>query len=301
MAETLWQRLWRGACRLRHEPDWEAAAGPGWLARVMSLPVADDFAAKQGRSTGRVPLSGAGRRLVVYLKRHYRLPWWHGLGAVLWPGRGWSPAVQEWEHLTWARAHGLPVPRPVAAGEFIGPGCRLQSFLAVEELTGMLPLHRAIPAAAAALEPPAFRRWKAGLAVEMAGIVRALHRRRRCHQDLYLCHFFVSEADTRRLPDWPGRVWLIDLHRLAHHRRTWPWWQAKDLGQLLFSTDLPQLDARDRLGFWRAYRGASQPGRWSRWLARWARLRAWNYRRHEERRKARQPANADPGTPGAAA
>src|SRR5262249_50700342 len=151
-----------------------------------------------------------GRRLVVYLKRHYRLPWWDGLVAALWPDAGRSPAVQEWRHLQWARAEGLPVPRAAAPGEFLRPRLRLRSFIAVEELTDMLPLHEAIPAAAERLAPPDFLAWKRGLVAEMVRITRALHDRRRFHKDLYLCHFYVAEADTARVPvDWVGRVHLI--------------------------------------------------------------------------------------------
>ena len=49
------------------------------------------------------------------------------------------------------------MPLAAAAGEFIGPWGRLQSFIAIEELTDMLPLHEAVPAAAAALDPVTFR------------------------------------------------------------------------------------------------------------------------------------------------
>ena len=79
--------------------------------------------------------------------------------ATLWPDTGWSPALQEWQHLEWARQQGMPVPEAVAAGEYIGPWGRLQSFLAVEELIGMLPLHEAVPLAAERLDPASFRRW----------------------------------------------------------------------------------------------------------------------------------------------
>jgi heptose I phosphotransferase len=257
----------------------------------MSLAVTDDYAAKQGRSTGRLVLQGQDERLAVYLKRHYRLPWWQGLLAVLWPGRGRSPAFQEWNNLEWARSQGLPVPRPLAAGERIGPGWRLQSFLAVKELAGMVPLHRAIPTAATRLDASSFRRWKRGLAEEMAAVARAFHCRRRFHKDFYLCHFFIPEADTIRLPAWAGRVWLIDLHRLQHHPVTALWWQAKDLGQLLFSSEVDGITPRDRLHFWRAYLGRKRPGLLSRVLARVIRLRAWTYRRHEPRQEKQRPAH----------
>jgi hypothetical protein len=128
----------------------------------------------------------------------------------------------------------------VAAGEYIGPWCRLQSFLAVEELAAMLPLSQAIPLAADRLDAVTFRRWKRGLATEVARLARLLHDRRCFHKDLYLCHFYIAEEDTRSLPDpaqaWRGRVYLIDLHRLSHHGWTWWLWQTKDLAQLLYSS-----------------------------------------------------------------
>jgi len=289
VAGTLWRRLFRGVRRLRQQPYWEHFAGPGWADRILSVPVSDRFHAKQGRSVGRLILEAGGRRLVVYLKRHYRLPGRDGLLAALWPGRGRSPALHEWEHLEWARAEGLPVPTAAAAGEFIGPWGRLQSFLAVEELTGMLPLHEAVPLAAGRLPADAFRRWKHGLAAEMARIARALHDRRRFHKDLYLCHFYIAEADTGRLPDWRGRVWLIDLHRLGHHPWAAAWWLAKDLAQLLYSSDVPGVTARDRLAFWRAYWQGRRPPWWVRWAVR---ARAWGYGRHGAARKKGPPRRA---------
>ena len=181
--------------------------------------------------------------------------------------------MQEWEHLQWAQAQGLPVPEAVAGGEIIGPWGRLQSFLAVRELTGMLALHEAIPAAAARLDPAAFARWKRGLAAEMARLAAALHRRRWFHKDLYLCHFYVAEDDTARLPSWRGRVQLIDLHRLARHAWTWPIWLTKDLAQLWYSSEIPGVTARDRIAFWRAYLQEAGLRRAPRWLVAGVRLR----------------------------
>jgi heptose I phosphotransferase len=286
MSETLWRRLVRGVRRLRQRADWAELLGPDWADRIMDVTVTDRFHAKQGRSTGRWILHAGERRLAVYLKRHYRLPWWRGLLATVWPGAGWSPALEESQHLDWARGQGLPVPAVVAAGEYIGPWGRLRSFLAVEELTDMLPLHEAVPAAAARLAPDAFRAWKRGLIAEVARLTRALHDRRRFHKDLYLCHFYVPGPDTAGpVADWRGRVYLIDLHRLAHHPWTWRRWQAKDLGQLLFSSDVAGVTALDRLLFWRLYLGEAwrtRRGRWLRWLVR---AKGERYRRHNAKRK----------------
>ncbi len=293
--DSLWRRLVHGARRLCQRPDWQHFAGSDWADRIMDVDVTDRFHAKQGRSTGRWILhsadeNGPARRLSVYLKRHYELPWWQGLLAALWPGRGWSPALQEWQHLEWARQQGVPVPEVVAAAEYIGPWGRLRSFLAVEELTGMLPLHEAIPLAAVRQDAASFRRWKRALVAEMARLARMLHDRRCFHKDLYLCHFYIERDDTQAIPadGWRGRVFLIDLHRLTHHPLTWQIWQTKDLAQLLYSSEIVGVDARDRLCFWREYRGTGPRRRGGRWLRRFVLLKWRRYRQHNARNQQRR-------------
>ncbi len=142
------------------------------------------------------------------------------------------------------------MPRVVAAGEFLAPFGRLQSFLAIEELTGMMALHQAIPEAARRLEPSAFRHWKAGLCGKWPGwrvssMTGGISTR--------ACIFAISmsRAEIGAVNDWRGRVHMIDFHRLSRHPLTWPWWRLKDLGQLLYSSAVPGVDARDRLRFWR--------------------------------------------------
>ena len=207
--------------------------------------------------------------------------------ATLWPGQGWSPALQEARHLQWAQGQGLPVPGVVAAGEAIGPWGRLQSFLAVEELTDMLPLHQAIPAAAGQMTPRAFARWKRGLVSEMARLTRKLHVRRCFHKDLYLCHFYIPRADTLAEPaQWRGRMHMIDLHRLGHHPLTWRLWQVKDLAELLYSSAVSGVSAGDRMRFWRDYLGADrQLG--ACWLRRVVLLKWRRYRRHNDKKRAK--------------
>jgi len=280
---SLWRRLTRGARRLRQAPDWTDFVGADWAERIMAEEVTDRLFRKQGRSIARWTLRAAdGRQLTVYLKRHYRLAWWRGVMATLLAQRAWSPGLQEWEHLQWAAGQGLPAPRAVAAGEFIGPWGGLQSFLAIEELSGMLALHEAIPLAQKHLDSLAFSRWKQALAVEMARMTRALHGQRFFHKDLYVCHFFIHERDTHHLPDsWEGRVAIIDFHRLARHRWTAPWWKVKDLAELLYSSEIPGATARDRLAYWHAY-GAGR-GSFGRLLAWCVRLKWRLYRRHNRK------------------
>ncbi len=240
---------------VRHVPDWPAFAGPDWLDRVMTTDVPDREHRKQGRAIGRWTLTAPdGRTLVVYLKRHFELPRRNGWLSKVFPSRAWSPGLQEWDNLQRAAAAGLPVPRAVAAGEWRGPGGRLQSFLAVEELTDQWPLHEAIPLVAERLSPVEFDRWKRGLTAEVARLSHQLHGQRLAHRDLYLCHFYTADVDTRRVPaNWYGRVTVIDFHRLGRLR--FGWGRVKELGQLLYSTaGVAGLTPADRRRFWAVYR-----------------------------------------------
>lgn len=265
--------------------DWAEFAGADWPDRVMNEEVRDRHHAKQGRSIARWTLEHAGRRLVVYLKRHYVLPRWRAWLARLLPRRAWSPGLQEWQRLVWARDQGLPVPRPVAAMQSLSAG-RLQSCLAVEELTDMLPLHEAVPLAAERAGRD-FAAWKAGLIDEMARLVVRIHGQAVFHKDLYLCHFYIPESLTSQAPpNWQGRVHVIDLHRLSRHRVLSHWYRVKDLGQLLYSSEVAGVTARDRLRFWRAYRAGMGLGG-AGLLARAARWKWGRYRRHNLKRRGR--------------
>ena len=210
---SLWRRVRRGTRLLRRLPVWDRFAGEDWPDRVMSEAVTDRLHEKQGRSIGRRVFDHDGETLSVYLKRHYRLPRLHGILATLFPDSAWSPGLQEWQHLAWAKEQGFPVPRAVAAGQFVGPWGRLKGFLVVEELHDMLPLHEAVPLAFQRLDAVTFANWKRGLIGELARLARELHRRRAFHKDLYFCHFYIAEADTRRVPEsWTNRAVMIDLH-----------------------------------------------------------------------------------------
>lgn len=275
-----WSRLTRGFRKLLWRDDWEGCLGSDWPRHVFGAPITDNYSAKQGRSVGRLILYDGPRRLAVYLKRHYHLSRWAGLLATVFPRAAWSPGWQEARHLRWAKELGIPVPEVVAAGEFVHSGGKLQSFLAVEELADMLPLHQAVPLAKARLDGHGFAQWKRGLAQEMARLSRLLHDRRFFHKDLYLCHFYVPAEDCERIPVWPGRVHMIDFHRLARHPWTWRWWRLKDLGQLLYSSWVDGVTARDRLRFWKAYLGEGKRNPLLAWLVR---LRGGLYRRKSGR------------------
>ena len=149
----------------------------------------------------------------------------------------------------------------------------------------MFALHQAIPMANRQLDACTFRRWKTGLAHELARLTRFLHERHYFHKDLYLCHFYIPGDHTQVLPEWRGRVHMIDFHRLGHHPLTWAWWRIKDLGQLLYSSFTPGVDVRDRLRFWRYYLEPRTPYE-ARWLTRLVCFRGEAYFRHNAKKKA---------------
>lgn len=287
---SLWARLRRGVRLFRKQADWDRFAGEGWPERIMGEPLTDRAHAKQGRSIGRKVFTDGRDKLSVYLKRHYTLSRFAGLLATLFPGRVLGPGLQEWVRIVWAQSQGFAVPRAVAAGQFVGPWGRLQSFLAVEELHDMLPLHEAIPRAFRALDARTFARWKRGLVAELARVARELHRRGVYHKDLYFCHFYIPESLTRTVPPtWTNGVWMIDLHRLTRPALTGLWLQVKDLAQLAFSSEVEGVTPRDRVRFWKLYRRGwpgRAPGGWLAPLIGWK----WRlYRRHNERKPSAVP------------
>ena len=154
-------------------------------------------------------------------------------------------------------------------------------------MTVVKPLN--LPRASRLLPPAEFRRWKRGLIEELARLARLLHDRRCFHKDLYLCHFYIHQDDTRAQPagGWRGRVYLIDLHRLKYHPWTWRLWQMKDLAQLLYSSAVAGVGARDQLAFWHAYRSSGPRRRADRWLRRCVLIKWRRYCSHNARRKAR--------------
>jgi len=286
---TFWQRLVRGVWRSARDAGWPDLAPDD----VLGADARDRFHAKQGRSIVRWTLQGPSKRWVVYLKRHYHASRRHGWLASLWPGGGRSAAWREADHLLWAAANGIPVPRVAAVGERIGPWGRLQSYLAIEELAGMVPLHEAVPAASGTLPPTSFALWKRGLTAELARLTARLHGLRHFHKDLYFCHFYIPGRFTRTVPAaWAGEVHLIDLHRLGRHPLSCRWWQMKDLAQLVYSSEVVGVTARDRLRFWRAYAGPARR-RWpARLLLAAVSIRWWNYRRHRARRQHKRKSAA---------
>jgi hypothetical protein len=77
---------------------------------------------------------------------------------------------------------------------------------------------------------------------------------------------------------------MIDFHRLAYQPIMRILWMSKDLGQLMFSSEVEGINDRDRLQYWREYLGPNRHTLYGRWLRRMALVRARRYRKHNEMR-----------------
>jgi UDP-glucose:(heptosyl)LPS alpha-1,3-glucosyltransferase len=251
-----WQRWRRGKVVVESTPTWRRYFGEAAVQDVLRWSVQEIASSKQGRSVGKLTVSGPDGQLTLFLKRHYWLPLWQRLTVLC--GFGESSAMQEWRNLQWAKAAGLAVPEALAAGEHFGPGLRLQSFLAVRELRDMLPLHQAIPLAWRMLTPQEFQHWKTCLLQHLGQLVRRLHAAQRFHKDLYLCHFFLPAECLRPDAELRDRIYLIDLHRMRQHNWLVWRWRTKDLAQLAFSMSVPGLEPDDWMIFFRSYLNRDQ-------------------------------------------
>jgi heptose I phosphotransferase len=288
--ERFRDRLFRGEWRESCDADW-AALAPARGDAIMTADLRDRFHAKQNRSIARWVLGNERTQLTVYLKRHYKAPWPLGWLAAIWPWRHWSPAWREAKRHLWAAANGFRVPRVVAVGERVGPHGQLHSYLALKELTEMTALHEAIALAAAALPPATFCRWKRRLTIALAQLVARLHQLHYFHRDLYLCHFFVPDSAIHTpLDTSTGDIAMIDLHRLTYHPFSAAWWRLKDLAQLLYSSNVDGVGARDRLRFARYYAGRYRRS-WTWRALRWLISVRWrNYERHNRNRRIKRAA-----------
>jgi heptose I phosphotransferase len=272
-----YQQFTQGQWQTQTIPAWSSVVGDDFVKTIMDWDITDDFHAKQGRSTGRLVMNDG--ELVVYLKRHWQLPLLNRVLACLYPQGSWTPAVEEWRNLLSAQELGIAVPEPLAVGQRIGPGLQLQSFLVIRELTGMLPLHQAIPLAWSILPSSTFNSWKQQLLCEVTAIARRLHSMNYYHKDLYLCHYYVEKP--QKTDHEPGPLMLIDLHRFARHQLLGWRWQIKDVAQLVFSTyGVSGLDDRDREFILKAYRGTETRTARDRWFESSVRYKAQRYARH---------------------
>ena len=242
-------------------PRWATMFTPDYFDMLFNPDLSqscwDRIHRKQGRLTARVQLelTRGATSLVCYLKHHdrERVPRNSPLESKVFR----SAAATEWRHLESARQLGLTVPESVAAAVRVKADGGVQSLLLIREIDEALAVHEAIPRAFELLDYASFLVWKQNVVRRMAEMTALLHRAGWFHQDLYLCHFFVSHS----LDSPVGHLTLIDFQRMIQPSSITRWrYRIKDLAQWRFSTQgVVGVEERDRWLFWRVYRECCQP------------------------------------------
>jgi heptose I phosphotransferase len=241
---------------IRLEPDFAALLAPE--ERTFEALMAIDgevFRALEGRRTVRFERAGRG----FFIKQHFGVGWREiakNLAGLRPPVLG---ARSEWRAIDHLAKAGLAAARVVGRGERGLDPARRQSFVVLEELTGVMSLEDL--AAGWQAHPPA-PADKRRLIAAVADLTRRMHASGLNHRDYYLCHI-LREADD-------GRLYLLDLHRAQIRRRVPRRWRIKDLSGLYFSAMDAGLTARDRLRFIAGYTGrpwraalAADPALWA--------------------------------------
>lgn len=281
------KRWYVGQCEMRCAYDWPSYVGVTWATDLLDEAVVDQFHTKQGRTIGRRLFFHGDNVLITYIKIHYKFSLFLRLVAFFFPDKYWSHALREWKWLCWGLSHGWPVPRPLAAAQWIGPKLHMSSVLVIEELRDMVPLHIAIPRAISRHSDATLVQWKRFLLSELARLVSLLHMSNIYHKDLYSCHFFIKDNYITEIEqNLYNKLYLIDFHRMSYHRLTRIWWQSKDLAQLFFSLLCDGLTRQDIDYLWNTYVQLMNVGKFNKVVLHYLiRIKTYLYYRHHRRQR----------------
>jgi len=234
-----------------------AAAGWTSIAAVFEHQVGERLD-KQGlaswRQRWRVRLVGSpteDEARTFYLKRFEHPPWTVQLARLR---RGFwrtSTGGIEWLNARRLSDAGIACARAAAFGEqMVGPVER-RSFVLLAEVPGR-SLERWVPAAVPPPREESDRRGRRALLDALARFVGRFHAAGFVHRDLYLCHVFLTAADSTGYPDLradPEPFALIDLQRVFQPRFRKRRWVVKDLAALAYSAPADRISRWERLRF----------------------------------------------------
>ena len=187
------------------------------------------------RTTTQISLpDNNGSARTYFLKRHRPSPWKEYLKPLLratWPILG---ARNEWQAIIRFQECGISTMIPVALGE-----SGRHSFLMTKAIEGCTKLTRWMANHAVQRRNGDARETRRIIA-QVAGIARTMHAAGMHHQDFYLTHFLVPDANPEQ------SVYVIDLGRARKHRHLSHRWIVKDLAQLDYSAHLATRTERGR-------------------------------------------------------
>lgn len=200
------------------------------------------FREQKGRRTQRVIIGDKP----YFIKQHTGIGWKEIFKNLIQLKLPIFSAKNEWQAIQ--RLQHLSILTPTIKAY----GCRglnpagLQSFLLMEELTGMVSLEDLCRHWKT--QPPSFS-LKQALICRVASIAKTMHENGINHRDFYLCHFLLDLNHQE-----PLKVYLIDLHRAGLHKHLSSRWTIKDLAGLYFSSQDIGLTQRDYWRFMKHYR-----------------------------------------------
>ncbi len=259
-----------------HRADRDALAQSGLLSYDAIMSCAWGARLKTIRARTITRLTLLPKTVDVYLKRHRAPSAWASL-----LGRPWvSEGRREWDRIIHFHNVGLPTMTPVAVGERRSLFAD-ESFLMTQALEGYTPLEQWVPETLATLPDGEIHQTKTALVQLLARLTRKMHQIGFYHRDFYLTHILLKvQPDGFDLK-------IIDLQRVLFH----PWfprrWQVKDLAALHYSTP-SCVTLRDRMRFYKIYRGGRRLNRVDRRLLRRIHQRALHMHRHTVKMKRRR-------------
>lgn len=218
------------------------------------------------RITQRFTLQNQGNEQVFFIKRHTKSSWKEYVKPLLrltWPILG---ARNEWNALLHFHAAGLPTMIPVALGE-----SGSNSFLITAALENCVKLSEVN-----CDEVGAKSGFKQQLIRDVALLAKRMHAAGLNHQDFYLGHLMLSQAD-------PRTIYIIDLGRVQKHVSLSRRWIVKDLAQLNYSATAV-LDDAGREYFLQEYLGR-QPMKDDQALIDRIRVKTQSIARHSRRNR----------------
>jgi tRNA A-37 threonylcarbamoyl transferase component Bud32 len=236
-----------------------------------------------------LPVRGVTRR-VIY--KRFRVTAWTDPWTALVRA---TAALRSWVHGQGLRERSLPTPRPLAMFHRLRYGMIYEGYLLTERVPDAVGLDRYLTGLAeqrAERDRPILRR---GIEL-VARLLRELHRRQLSHRDLKASNVLVQPwACGHPGPGVEfgdpvfGRLWLIDLVGVRHHRKLPRSRKVQNLARLHASFwRHPFLTRTDKLRFLRVYLQWGLFGR-SGWKTWWRQIEQKTRAKIERNRRSGRP------------
>jgi len=189
------------------------------------------------RGTGRLFLQQTHglQPMECYLKR-YRPPTLKERLKNWVYGKGCYDALHEWKAIVEFNRLGISTMLPIAVGKSEGNSCILTAGIKNYSRASIL-----LPA----LHDNKQEERRHRVISRIAKMLGTMHKFGFAHQDFYLVHIFIKEAEN-------DKPYIIDLQRVIMQRQLAQRWRVKDIAQLLFSAS-GMIDKNDIKIFWGIY------------------------------------------------